>query len=158
MLIKRLCTAKYLYLHGCKLVNKSNPLTSGIAVSLFHDAIELVLWNICNELCANIKENAGFITMVDKIKDAPENKEKKPVKNRNRIEVINKLRIAFKHNGILPDASEIHSSMLDVENILNDLMHDFLGVDFYSLSLSDQVEDHEIFKLLKDSEALAVKY
>ncbi len=60
MSIEQLAISKYLLLQGEKVLEENSPVSSGLAISLFQDTVESIIWVIVKEVEADVKGNVSF--------------------------------------------------------------------------------------------------
>jgi hypothetical protein len=151
MKIDRVLLPKYLYQNGKELLERDDPYAYGLAVSLFQDAVESLLYYIALHLGA-AKKPFTFLEYWQGIKVAPKNRDKKEPPLKLQMEQLNRDRIDFKHYGNLPAALTARDHAFNTEEFLRKSMDIFLGVDFDTLSKADLVVDNRARKLIKAAE------
>src|SRR5208337_3719338 len=105
MKFDKLFLAKYLFLSGQDFLRRDEPYSYGLAVSLFQDAAECLLYNIAIHVEApsnKDKQNIPFMEYWTIIKDAPKNSNKLEVPLKPQMKNLNRDRVGFKHYGSLP--------------------------------------------------------
>lgn len=152
MEVKQLILAKYLFRQGETVLNKRNPMSCGLAISLFQDAAEIFIWTTAKEIEADVKDHIPFTKLWECVKNAKLNTEKKELPLKGKMLDLNRARVGFKHNGILPDASESSKFLLYTDEFLRTGMQVFFSIDFDDLSLADLIENDEIKKIIKKAE------
>lgn len=144
--------AKRLFLIGSEYADKSDPVSVGMAISMFQDSVEIFLWALAKELDASVKEKAFFTTLFDVINQAPKNIEKKKLPFKAKLLELNTARVNFKHYGNLPDVSEARKFKAYTEDFLTISCEDFLSEDFNNISLTDLIKNIRVREHLKLSE------
>ena len=143
--LKRISYSKYLFNKGKELLAHNVQINNAFAILHFHDATEIFLQVIADVL--GYKAPESFMAHWDESQ-----KKGSLLPNKNELNRLNRLRVDFKHLGILP----IHDDCIDSERILDSFFasvsNSFLGIDFLIVSLSDLIENLIIRKHLKESE------
>lgn len=152
MAIEQLVLSKYLFREGQKQVSARDPVSAGLAISLYQDAVELFLWTIAKEYEARATDKTSFTDMWDLIRDAKRNVERRELPLRAKMMELNKARVNFKHYGNLPAPSEAEKFQGYTEDFLRESMKLFFDVDFDDVSLVDLVKNEEVKQLLKEAE------
>jgi hypothetical protein len=151
MKIDRVLLPKYLYQNGKEFLERDDPYAFGLAVSLFQDAAESLLFYIALHL-GEFKKPYAFLDYWHAVKVAPKNKDKKDLPLRLQMEQLNRDRVDFKHYGNLPAAVTARDHALNTEEFLRKSMDIFLGVDFDILSKADLIVDSRAKELIKNAE------
>ena len=81
-------------------LRQPSDFDKAIAVSMMHDAVELLLWTGCKEHNAKVADRAPF----EDILNALASKLQSPLPLRAKLADLNKARVNFKHYGLLPHA------------------------------------------------------
>ena len=143
-MISQLLLSKRLYIFGSNYVESPDPISAGMAISLFQDSIEIFCWSVLKELDAQVKEGTPFTSFFDLVEKAPKNKESKKLPFKAKILELNKARVNFKHYGNLPDISEAKKFKKYTEEFLRVSFNDFFKSDFDSISLSQLIPFDDI--------------
>ena len=143
-MINQLLLSKRLYIIGSNYVEAPDPISAGMAISLFQDSIEILCWSVLKDLDAPVKENTPFTAFFDLVEKAPKNKESKKLPFKAKILELNKSRVNFKHYGNLPDISEANKFKGYAEEFLRISFNDFFNADFDSISLSQLIPFDDI--------------
>lgn len=150
-MIEQLLLTKRFFQEGEKLSLENSSYSAGLAISLFQDSIESVIWLATKELGLDVKENESFTQLLSKVHQELENKSIKiPLKAK--IQELNKARVSFKHYGILPDISEANKFRGYAESYLRTIFELYFQKDFDDISMSDLIESDEIRLLIKQAE------
>lgn len=153
-MVEQLTLSKRLFLNGVYHSEANDPVSSGMAISMFQDSVEVFIWSLLKDLDAQLKEHEPFIKYFDKVAEAPNNIDKKTLPFRAKMLELNKARVNFKHYGNLPDPSEAIKFQAYTKNFLIESFRDFCSVDFEYLSLADLIVFSDVKKQLKESERL----
>jgi hypothetical protein len=148
--VRQIVFAKFLYQRAALEIRPHDELSSGIAVSLMHDAVEMVISEIAKELRLPIGERDSFPAKLEKIRRAAE--EKNQLIADLGVLDLNKVRIAYKHNGILPAYSEAMKCQVFCEQFLESCCLVFFAHDFASVSLADLIKLDDLRVLVKAAE------
>lgn len=138
-MISQLLLSKRLYIVGSNYVEAPDPISAGMAISLFQDSIEIFCWSVLKDLDAQVKESTPFTSFFDLVEKAPKNTTSKKLPFKAKILELNKARVNFKHYGNLPDISEAKKFKGYTEEFLRVSFTDFFNSDFDSISLSQLI-------------------
>lgn len=138
-MITQLLLSKRLYTCGVSYVDSPDPISAGMAISLFQDSVEIFCWSLLKELDVATRENCPFTSYFDLIEKAPKNVESKKLPIKAKMIELNKARVNFKHYGNLPDKSEAAKHKGYTEEFLRVSFEKFFDKDFDSISLSELV-------------------
>jgi hypothetical protein len=152
MAIESLVLAKYLFQKGENSLNQSDSMACGLAISLFQDAAEIIIWTIAKELDAHVKDQEPFANLWDKIREAPKNKERKELPLKPKMLELNKIRVSFKHYGVPPEPSLGQKYMLYTEEFLRISIRTFFNKELDEVSMADLVRDEQTKKYIKEAE------
>lgn len=155
--IDHLLLSKYIFLRAEELADTNNPMACGLAISLFHDSVELLIWTVAKEVDANVNEKDAFIKIFEAIKEGKDNKEKKQLPLKAKLIELNKARINFKHYGNMPAPTEAIKFLGYTEEFLRETIRLFFNLDFDAISMVDLITNVEIRNRLKEAELLLVK-
>lgn len=143
----QLLLTKRLYIEAKHYVERQDTISSGIAISMLHDAVELYIWTLLKHKDLTVKDQSPFTTNLDILQNA-----KIWVPFKGKLLELNKARINFKHYGNLPAIEEARKHQDYVEEFLSEAMNEHFGIAFDSLSLADLILDEEIRGFLKRAE------
>lgn len=137
---EQLLLAKRLFLIGADYADTDDPISAGVAVSLFQDSAEIFIWHLLKHLDAKLPgEKTSFTSYFDIVASAEENTTGTALPLKAKIIELNNARVGFKHYGNLPDTSAAKKFKTYTEEFLVLSCLEFFSVDFYSLSLADLV-------------------
>jgi hypothetical protein len=71
---------------------------------------------------------------------------------RKKLTEINRVRVASKHDGILPDKKELGSNLETARQFFEEATNIIFAVEFWSISLIDLLDDREETRLLREAE------
>lgn len=151
-MISQLLLSKRLYFCGSDYVDKPDPISAGMAISLFQDSVEILCWCVLKELDAKVRDNASFTSFFDLVEKAPKNKSSKQLPFKAKILELNKARVNFKHYGNLPDISEAKKFRGYTEEFLRVSFKYFFATDFDSLTLTQLIPFDDIKNIVASSE------
>lgn len=152
MKIDRLLLSKYLFQNGQDFLRRDDPYSHGLAVSLFQDAVECLLYSIAVQVKASFPKKYGFMDYWSIIEAAPDNIKKIDPPSRPQMEQLNRDRVDFKHYGSLPAPLTARNHAFNAESFLRESMEVFFGVKFDELSRADFVSDNTIRMFIKEAE------
>ena len=151
-MVNQLLLSKWLFMKGEQHCIDNDPVSAGLAISLFQDAIEIFIWTLVKKFDAQITEKTSFLQYYDKIKQAPGNENKDELPHKGKILELNKARVNFKHYGILPDPSEAQKFRGYTEDFLRVSFEKFFGEDFDEISLSSLIGFEDVKKHVQIAE------
>src|SRR5687767_12258447 len=96
--ISQLLLAKSLYLRGLDVLRSDDELSRGVAISLFHDAAEMLMWDVVQKRAIKASERETFPELLRKMKDTDTRSDKSPAIPDAMMHDLNKARVAYKHN------------------------------------------------------------
>lgn len=144
--VERLALIKFHFNHGIEQSKQVDPL-NGFSILTFHDTIELFLNNVCEQKNIKIpKEFMNYWTEINK-KIIPE-----ILSHQTSMQRLNKARVNFKHNGIIPSKSDIESFKIMTQTFFEENFIKFFNVDFSQVSLIDLIENKRSKERLKEAE------
>lgn len=146
-MLRNLLLSKRMFIEGCNFADRQDAISSGLAISLFQDAIELYIWALIKERNITIKEGASFTANIETIQ-----KSGITLTHVAKIYELNKARVGFKHYGNLPDQNEANKFQSYVEDFLKSSCREHFDLNYDDLSLSDLINDKEISSYLKEAE------
>jgi hypothetical protein len=147
-----LLLTKRLFLLGSSHADEDDPISSGMAISVFQDAVEIFIWSLIKDLDAPAKDNAPFTSFFDLVENAPKNTAKKQLPLKAKMLELNKARVNFKHYGNLPDRSESVKFRAYTEQFFIVAFNLFHGLDFEELSFVDLIGYPDLRETLKSAE------
>jgi hypothetical protein len=147
-MISQLLIVKRLFLEARPYVERLDPISAGIAVSLYQDAVELYVWTLIKKRDLAIKDQSSFVSNMEALQKAGV-----PLANVARLLELNKARVGFKHYGNLPAPVEAKKHQTYVEDFLRQGMPEHFEVNFDDLSLADLIADEAIREELHSTEA-----
>jgi hypothetical protein len=161
--IRQLLLPKLLYERGAATLRSGRMFDAGIALSLFHDAVEITCAATARTLGVPAKK-ADFIEFWKLVKDREvarvERGEAVPPEVRELpmqrdMESLNKARILYKHEGqVLLDHAEVETHRINCHEFLRRTYEIFWSQVFDSLSMISLVPYKEVRETLKQAERL----
>ncbi|HCW89256.1 MAG TPA: hypothetical protein DHU56_04255 [Marinobacter sp.] len=139
-MIEQVVISKRIYMIAEDYSRQSEPLASGLAISLLQDAVEQLVWCIVKQHDLGVKDTEGFISLLTKI----EQKYGEPVPQKAKMLELNKARVGFKHYGNLPASSEAEKFRLYAHDFLVLACQRYLDVSFDDVSLASLIGDGKI--------------
>ncbi|MBN1516289.1 hypothetical protein JXA32_06945 [Candidatus Sumerlaeota bacterium] len=143
-MIDQLILSKRLFIQGQIFTEQNDPISAGMAISLFQDSVEMLCWGIIKQYDVPIKkEKTPFTSYADAIKE----KTGRQIQYWAKILDLNTARINFKHYGNLPNPSEAVKFSVYTEDYLRASFIDFFDKEYDEISLSllipfDDVRSH----------------
>lgn len=139
--------ARFVFEKAQVLWEPYRDISNGLVTGLLQDAAELALWAIVKSIGVSVKDQDGFVAILEKI-DAQYRK----IDGKAQILEVNKARISYKHYGLTPSSSDVPRLIEGTRFFLNENVKNFLQIDFNSISLADDILNPEIRDLLKEAE------
>jgi hypothetical protein len=136
-----------MFLEASAYADRVDPVSSGIAISMFQDAVEIYIWTLVKERNITTKDQAGFVSNLEAVQKAGFN-----IPYGGKLLELNKARVGFKHYGNLPAHAEVGKFRAYVGDFLQAAMFEHFSVRFDELSLVDLVSDGKIREHLKLAE------
>ena len=64
-MVKQLLLCKRLMTEGMSFAERSDPVSSGMAISLFQDSVEMFVWALIKERGITVKETSSFTANIE---------------------------------------------------------------------------------------------
>lgn len=151
-MMKPLLLCKRLMIEGSSFAKRNDAVSSGMAISLFQDSVEMLVWTLINKNGLVVKESSSFLSNIDVLQ-----KSGVSILNVGKIFELNKARVNFKHYGNLPDVDEAKKFKIYVEDFLRATFKDHFDQDFDEISLIDLVIFSNVREQLKKAASLLVE-
>lgn len=152
MITKQLILSKYLFKKGDDTLKDGSSFSAGLAISLFQDAVEILVWTIAKEYSISVKPADSFEKLLDGINKIEKDGKTLELAYRARMIELNKARVNFKHYGNLPAASEAEKFRDYVANFLTTTCTDYFNINFNDVTLADIINNDEIRTKIKEAE------
>lgn len=147
--VRRLVLARYLFELALQNVRSQQETGDAACVSLLQDATEIFFVAALDRLnVQQSKPKTEFLQQLDKLSEAINS----DLPYRRRLLEVNRVRVSAKHDGILPNRKEIDGYVTDTRKFLEEVCQKALGVDFWTVSLIDLIEDGEAKEFLLAAE------
>jgi hypothetical protein len=150
-MISQLLLSKRLFIEGSKFAQKLDSVSSGLAISLFQDAVEIYVWALIKDKNISVKDNFNFTTNLDAIDKAGIT-----MPDRSKLLELNKARVNFKHYGNLPASEDAQKFKIYTEGFLQAASLEHFSLDFDDISLVDLMPFDKIKEYLKLAESKLV--
>ncbi len=134
-LYRRLTLSKYLFRQARRIFQQSEPYSRGLATSLLHDSVEVLLRVLTERFNIEVPRRENFLQLFDSV--------------RKRIDCVgehsaamkrlNTARVGFKHEGLDVSATDVEAFLTNVEAFLSEVCKQELRVDFATLSLVNAI-------------------
>lgn len=151
--MEQLAVSKYLLQKGEKILSENSPVSSGLAISLFQDAVESIIWTIAKEVEAEVKGNVSFEQFWNIIPQAKKNTQHIELPLSAKMHELNKARVNFKHYGILPAQTEATKFSGYAAEFAQEAVLNFFRLNFENLSLVDILNEEDIRNHLKEAQS-----
>lgn len=148
-MVKQLLLCKRLMIEGVSFAERSDPVSSGMAISLFQDSVEMFIWALIKERSITVKETSSFTANIESLQKAGV-----AIVHAAKLYELNKARVGFKHYGNLPAADEAVKFQAYVEDFLRTSFKEHFTQDYDEISLIDLVSFSEVRERLKKADAL----
>lgn len=146
-MVKQLLLCKRIFGEGVAFAERSDSVSSGLAISLFQDSVEMYVWALVKEKNIPVKDGAPFMGNLETVQ-----KTGVGLEHVAKLIELNKARVGFKHYGNLPAPDEAGKFQTYVEDFLRTSFQNHFSQDFDDLSLVDLVSDVGVQKRLKEAE------
>ena len=148
-MLKQLLLCKRLMSEGANLAERSDAVSSGMAISLLQDAVEMYIWTLIKDRGIPVKESSSFTANLEAVQKAGI-----AIPHVAKIGELNKARVGFKHYGNLPAADEAARFLAYVDDFLRTCFLEHFGTRFDDVSLTDLVSFDDVRGKLKSAEDL----
>lgn len=148
-MIDQLLISKKLYQEGCRQLDLNDPISDGLAISLFQDAVEIYVWTLIKERDIDVGKNPEFTNNLGSIANAGMS-----VPLRAKILELNKARVNFKHYGNLPAHRDAEKFRSYAQDFLVQACLEHFGISFTEISSVDLISSSELrehFKAARDN-------
>lgn len=139
-MIEQVVIAKRIFTIAERYSQQSDPLSAGLAISLFQDSVEQLTWCIVKHLDLDVRDSEGFVSLLSKI----EKKSGESIPQKAKVLELNKARVGFKHYGNLPASSESEKFRAYAYDFLAVSSQRYLDLDFEEVSLASLIGDGTI--------------
>lgn len=151
--IEQVVLSKYFFQQGQEHAGSHGPYSSGLAVSLFQDAVEMMLWAIAKHVDADFKgKQPAFEQYWDIIRDTANNPHKRRPPLKAKMADLNKARVNFKHYGQVPREEDAIRFEGYAEVFLSESTKEFFELDWNTISLVSLIRSQTIRQLMKEAE------
>lgn len=144
---KQLLLCKRIYLEGCEFAERGDPISSGLAISLFQDAVEMFVWTLIKDRNIKVDKNAQFTANISSLDNAGIK-----LSFVAKLHELNTARVNFKHYGNLPAVPEAAKFRAYVEEFLRVSFKEYFGLELEYLSLVDLIVFEDVREYLKSCE------
>ena len=142
---KRTLYAKYLLWRAKDAGADRNDLGVAVSLLLMHDAVEMLLHAVVIHLGVQPKKKTWEFMEYWSIDPEPP--------QRTYMESLNKMRVSLKHNGVLPNAQEVHNHLFPrVEIFCEDVAKKYFDLEFAGLSMAHLVANEDARNTLGEAE------
>jgi hypothetical protein len=146
--IRRVTLSRYLFELATQNARSDQEIAGSACVNLLQDAIEIFLLAVSDHLNVDLGPKTAFPQYLDKINEAISDE----LPFRRRLLEINRVRVLSKHDGIPPNRQEIAGYVSDARKFLEQACTKILGVDFWSISLIQLLDNGDAKNLLLEAE------
>ena len=138
--IRRVMVARYQYAIAADQGRQHGDAALMTAISTLQDSVELFLNAAADHTRAETKSRAEF----DKLFDAVDVKVSGALPLRQRMVTMNKVRVQSKHNGVVPNRSEVVGAIADALRFFEGASQAIFGVPLYAINLISQIKRDDI--------------
>jgi hypothetical protein len=150
---KRLSIIKYLYMLGCDALLNGSPISKSTSVLNFHDAVES-FFVLASEIVGVTRRNLNFMDYFEEIKLSDVGTRGRELTHKMQIEKLNRLRVNFKHLGILPNEEECNNLRISLDDFFVENTPKFCNVNFDKISLANAIMNGTVRQLVSEAEIL----
>lgn len=134
-LYRRLTLSKYLFRQARRILQQLEPYSRGLATSLLHDSVEVLLGVLIEHYKIKVTQREGFLQQFSKVSKRVDC----VGEHSAAIRRLNTSRVAFKHEGLHVSAIDAGAFLTNVEVFLSEVSKQEFGVDFATLSLVNAI-------------------
>lgn len=116
----------------------------GMAVSMAHDAVEHLLWTIIRDANLAVPRRADFDELKAAVSKYFDESVRKRLPHDNRLKQLNSVRVAYKHQGLLPNRIEVERLLATSRSFVEESLVDVYGLALGELSEADLVVNAEL--------------
>lgn len=149
-IIRRLILSRYLFELALQNVRVEQETGDAACVNLLQDATEIFFVAALDHRNIAVKPRTDFPQYLDKLSEALDGE----LPYRRRLQEINKVRVASKHDGIFPNRKEINGYITDTRKFLEEMCPKIFGVEYWTISLVDLLDAGEAKVFLQAAEKL----
>jgi hypothetical protein len=149
-MIDQLLISKKLYLEGCRQHDLGDPISDGVAVSLFQDAIEIYIWTLIKDRGINVGKNFEFTNNIGLVTAAGLRVPSQP-----KLVELNKARVNFKHYGNLPARRDVDKFRGYTQEFLIEACLEHFGTSFSDLSNVSLIRSTELQDYFQSAKSAA---
>lgn len=145
---KRVVVARHLFHLASEQARTNRCMAAFAAIILLQDAVETFLLAAAEHLSLEIREQISFVGLFDAVEAGS------PGSKGFRMGLIraNRTRVQGKHHAVQPDRSEVDESIALTGRFLSEASERIFGRSFWSMSLLDEIDNHEVKVLLDQAE------
>jgi hypothetical protein len=143
---RRIVNAKYILERAARMQNELSEMSLSVSLLLMHDAAELLMLAVLDHL--TLKKKFEFMSFWSTVKEAGHAEPPDFIA----MESLNKLRVALKHNGILPRSKTVEELLPRVTGFFENVLKAYCGIDYSDVSLIDPIPDEKVRSTLHDAQ------
>ena len=144
---KKFVYAKYIFAEAKRHKGFRGPASQGIAINLLHDAAEIAMIAIAEDLDIKDRHN-GLIDLIKKV----DSNESKKIGHSKFLSILNALRNNFKHNAVLPSKEQLIEVVTLGLLFFEDISVTYYDARFSNISLVSLIENNEIREHINKAE------
>ncbi|MCW0389840.1 MULTISPECIES: hypothetical protein [Xanthomonas] len=149
-MIDQLLISKKLYQEGCRQHDLGDPISDGVAVSLFQDAIEIFIWTLIKAKSISVGKNSEFTNNIGLIVAAGFRVPSQP-----KLLELNKARVNFKHYGNLPARRDVGKFRAYTQEFLVEACLEHFGISFSDTSGASLIRSVQLQEYFQSARAAA---
>ena len=130
-LYRRLTLSKYLFRQARRILQQSEPYSRGLATSLLHDSVEVLLRVLTERFKIEVNQKGPFHQLFSKVQGRIDC----VGEHSAAMKRLNTARVGFKHEGLDVSATDAEAFLANVEAFLSEVCEQALRLDFATLSL-----------------------
>lgn len=161
-IVNKLISARYSINLGQSELSHNAEITLITAINVIQDAVELFLLSIIEYLNVTLPKKSDFIDYLDKIdysltQSSTLSKILPKLPFRNELIALNKIRVSAKHYGLIPNRQECQKMLDTSQAFMQTVCESVFQIDFFSLSLTEKLEDGLVKNILQEAEQSFLK-
>ena len=146
--IKRLTLSRYPFELALQNAKSLQEIADAACIHLLQDAIEVFCLAAFDHLDITVQARTEFPQYLDKLNENLNYE----LPFRQRLLEINRVRVHSKHEGIPPNRKEVNGYVIDARRFLEQVCEKVFGVDFWTVSLVELLDDGEEKTSLRKAE------
>jgi len=146
---RKVMYAKYVLEKAISMQSDSNEMSFSVSLLLMHDAIELLMLSTLDHLGISPAKKRDFLDFWSEIKPP----EHSTPPDKIAMDSLNRLRVALKHSGTLPNSQEVKNLTQRVKGFFENVLKTYCDTEYDEISLIDLISSEEVRSILHEARA-----